>query len=126
MTGQDADIARRSAQRLVEQYDETLPAQVEAQLKGEDIPESFADPATIATLAGAIVGVASFAWTVFKDIRKMLRESEKAESPSQVVLERRVRLEFQDPDVPPEVLDRIISVVVEETIKVGAENPGGD
>lgn len=104
--------ARAAAHRLAAQYGPGLPAEVEAALhtRGTDQrPERYVDPVAVASL---IVSVATLAWTVYNDLRT------KTPQPSPDVVARTVRVRLNDTaGLDTAQRDRIIDVVVEETVR---------
>jgi hypothetical protein len=64
------------------------------------------------SLAGLIVSVASFAWTVYRDLKT------KTDAPARDVIERRVRLQVRESEIsaPPAQRDRITEVLVAEVM----------
>jgi hypothetical protein len=76
------------------------------------MPRQYLDPIS---LAGLVVGVASLAWTIYSDLKL------KAERPRPEVVARTIRVRLQDSNVPTAASsaerDRIIEVIVEETVK---------
>ena len=110
-----AKMARTAAERLTTELSQPrLPAEVEAELRSEacgPIPRQYLDPIS---LAGLVVSVASLAWTIYSDLKL------KAETPKPEVVARTIRVRLQDGDPPTAASsaerDRIIEVVVEETV----------
>ncbi len=107
-----ADAARAAAQALAGELGSQLPGDVETILRArEDAPvdQYVVDPIS---LAGLIVSAASFAWTVYRDLKT------KTDAPARDVIERRVRVKVRDSelDAPPAQRDRIIEAVVTEII----------
>jgi hypothetical protein len=105
-----ADAARAAARALASELGGQLPGDVEALLHaGDDAPADryVVDPIS---LAGLIVSVASFAWTVYRDLKT------KTDAPARDAIERRVRVEVRESelDAAPAQRDRIIDVVVTE------------
>lgn len=104
--------ARAAAQRLAAHYGLELPANVEAALHSRGAaprPERYLDPISLASL---IVSVVTLAWTVYADLRT------KTPEPSLDVLTRRIRIEMRNStELDPAQRDRIIDVVVEETVQ---------
>ena len=83
------DASRAAAHRLAEEFGSGLVVDVEEALhaRGEACPpERYLDPVA---LGGLIVSVATFAWTVFKDLRK------DTANPPLDVMTRRVRVEVE-------------------------------
>lgn len=104
--------ARAAAHRLATQYGPGLPAEVEAALhtRGADQrPERYVDPISLASL---IVSIAALAWTVYTDLRT------KTPQPSPDVVARTVRVRLSEVTrLDPAQQDRIIDIVVEETVR---------
>jgi hypothetical protein len=107
-----ADSARGAAQRLAGELSEPrLVTDVEAALvagEGRTVPDRYLDPISLGAL---IVSVAQLAWTVYTDLKKQTPE------PAREVVERRVRVQLPAGEVPAAQRDRIIEVVVEETVR---------
>ncbi|MEA2297379.1 MAG: hypothetical protein QOF77_315 [Solirubrobacteraceae bacterium] len=108
-----ASAARAAAQALESELGGHLAGDVEAILHArEDAPtpdQYIVDPVSLAAL---IVSVASFAWTIYNDVKV------KGGAPTRDVIERRVRVEVRSGEIsaPPAQRDRIIEVVVAEVI----------
>ena len=105
-----ADNARGAAQRLSDELSPRLVADVEAALaagEGRTVPDRYLDPISLGAL---VVSVAQLAWTVYTDLRKQTPE------PSPEVIARTVRVKLAADDTPHSQRDRIIEVVVEETV----------
>ena len=69
MTDPAADAARSAAAILAPDLGPNLPAEVEAALAardGQQRPDRFLDPVSLASL---IVSIATFAWTIYSDLR---------------------------------------------------------
>lgn len=119
MTDPIADASRAAAQRLGDEYGPNVAVDVEEALyvRGASrSPDRYLDPVS---LGGLIVSVATLAWTVFNDLRS------KAAKPSPDVVARQVRVRLETPDsVTPAERDRIIDVVVSETIVAGGPGIG--
>jgi hypothetical protein len=107
--------ARKAAEVLSGQFDPTLVMDVERELRsreGSHPPDQYIDPASLASL---IVSVATLAWTVFQDLKK------KTPSPAPTVIARAVRVQVRaSSELAPSQRDRIIDVVVEETVKAAS------
>lgn len=72
-------------------------------------PEQYLDPIS---LAGLIVSVAGLAWTIYNDLRT------KTPEPSPAVVDRTIRVQLSDVgELDSTQRDRIIEIVVEETIQ---------
>jgi hypothetical protein len=116
------DLARRVAERLAAETDPNLPALTERLLA--DGPEASAKPqtydaGTAIALAALLLGVAQFAWAIYRDLRKDRQEAqEKPRTTShRELLHRRMRLEFHDrPGVSTAQRDRLFEVVVDEVM----------
>ena len=108
-----ASAARGAARALQSEFGDQLVGDVEAILHArEDAPapdQYFVDPVS---LAGLIVSVASFAWTIYRDVKAT------GGAPTRDVIERRVRIEVRGGEIsaPPAQRDHIIEVVVAEII----------
>jgi len=105
--------ARAAAQRLAVDLGDQLPGDVEAALHaldGAPMAERYVDPIS---LAGLVVSVATFAWTVYRDLQN------ETASPAREIVERRVRVQVRETDAsaPPRQQDRIIEVVVAEVMR---------
>ena len=76
-----AGIARRAADRLANRIDKGLKQAVDRELAKdplEDRPERVFEPVSFAAL---IVSLASFGWTVYRDVKKD-REAARADRPA--------------------------------------------
>ncbi|HWX45141.1 MAG TPA: hypothetical protein VNY52_07435 [Solirubrobacteraceae bacterium] len=109
-----ADTAHRAAERLAVELGPELLAEVEAAVQARDAehsPERYViDPISLGSL---IVATATLAWTVYADLRK------RTPKPAPEVIERTVRVELSRTDkTNPEQRDRIVEVVVNETLRV--------
>jgi hypothetical protein len=106
-----ADTARAAAARLTDQHRSRLVADVEVEL-ARARPAQYVDPVSI---GGLIVAIATLAWQVYTDRKG------GTEKPSPEVVARTVRVQIRDRGeagaTSPEERDRVIEVVVEETIK---------
>jgi len=103
--------ARAAAQCLVAGPGGRLTADVEAALHSQNPghPEQYLDPISLGAL---IVSAASLAWTIYTDLKT------RTSRPSPQVIARRVRIELADRvPIEPTERDRIIDVVVAETIQ---------
>jgi hypothetical protein len=103
--------ARAAAQRLASGPGDGLTADVEAALFNYNSghPEQYLDPISLGAL---IVAVADLAWTIYTDLKT------KAPRPSSQVIARRIRIELNDSaPIEPTERDRVIGVVVTETIR---------
>lgn len=109
-----SDVARAAAQHLTD-LAPTLPALVEARLQtgNNPAPGRFDPTLTLAiSLTSLLVSTAGLAWTIYKDLKK------DALAPAPEVMARRIRIEVEVPlGVSDQQRDRIISVVVDETIR---------
>lgn len=109
-----ADAARAAARVLAGELGVRLPGEVEAILHAREDASAreqyVVDPFS---LAGLIVSVASFAWTVYRDLKT------KAHAPARDVIEHRVRVKIHESDTStsPTHRDRIIEVVVTEIMR---------
>jgi hypothetical protein len=114
-----ATAARAAAQRLGADTNPRLAAEVEATLAGREsapsAPPHYFDPIS---LAGLIVDAASFAWTVYTDLRK------RTAHPMPEVVARTVRVKLRDSDQT--VPDHVVDVVVTEIVKAGADQDALD
>jgi len=113
------DTARGAATRLAAELAQPqLVMDVEAELQAQEgraRPDQYVlDPISLGAL---IVGIASLAWTVYSDLRN------KTARPSPEVVSRTIRVRLRDDgnggpsSLSPAERDRIIEVVVEETVK---------
>src|SRR3954470_17814135 len=104
------DLAHQAAERLAPELDRNLPALVEAQIQaGGSAPERF-EPGTVIALAALLLNAAKFAWDIYKD-----RKKEMKDPAAQEALARQLRLELKvDGGVSDAQRDKIIAVVVEE------------
>ena len=108
-----ADAARAAAQALAGELGSQLPDDVETIVRAREdatVDQYVLDPIS---LAGLIVSAASFAWTIYRDLKT------KTDTPARDVIERRVRVKVRDSqlDAPPAPRDRIIEVVVTEIMR---------
>jgi hypothetical protein len=115
-----SDVARAAAQHLTD-LAPTMPELVEARLQtGSNLAPGRFDPTlTLAiALTGLLVNTAGLAWKIYWDLKSEKAASAPAASPTPEVIARRIRIAVE---VPPGVTDqqrnRVISVVVDETIK---------
>jgi hypothetical protein len=110
--------ARAAAQRLAGEFGERLTIDVEAALHASGAsqrPERYFDPIS---LGGLIVSIATLAWTVYKDLKKTTPQ------PSQQVMATTIRVQLRDDTaLEPAQRDRIIDVVVEETLRSPTTQP---
>ena len=118
MTDPVSESALAAAERLSMDASHQLVADVAAALQARDRarrPDQYFDPIS---LGGLIVGVATLAWKVYTDLKA------KTAQPAPDVVKRTVRVrlrsEMADTDAPPQ-LDRIVEVVVSETMRVAGE-----
>jgi len=109
--------ARAAAHRLAAEHGPGLDIDVEAALHARGAtrhPEQYLDPISLGSL---IVSVAALAWTVYTDLKN------KTPKPSPAVVARTIRVRLSnDGELDPAQRDRIIDIVVEETVQT-AENP---
>jgi hypothetical protein len=112
-----AEVARAAAERLAaETGDVRLPMEVERRLHGsaggERGPVQYLDPVSLAEL---LVSITSLALAIYQQVRR------HDDEPVAEVIERRVRVETVElPGIAalgPGQRDRIVSLVVEETIR---------
>ena len=112
MTDPIGHSARAAAQRLAAEYDPGLLAEMEVALctRGSTYrPAQYLDPIS---LAGLIISVATLAWTIYNDLRT------KTPEPSPAVVARTIRVQLGDVgELDPAQRDRIIEIVVEETVQ---------
>lgn len=104
--------ARAAADQLAAVYGPALPTEVEAalQARGYTPPDRYVDPVAIGAL---IVSITTLAWTVYTDLRN------RTPAPSSEVVSRTVRVRLGDTgDLDTASRDRIIEVVVGETIRI--------
>ncbi|MEV6411431.1 hypothetical protein [Kribbella sp. NPDC051718] len=117
MTDNQQTIARAAALRLSQEHalDPRLVTEVEQYLANggrSSSPDQYIDPVSIGAL---IVSVVSLGWTIYTDLRK------KSAAPSAEVVARTIRVKYElAPDLDPELRGRIIEVVAEETVRIGA------
>jgi hypothetical protein len=109
-----APISRAAAARLAADAGPSLTADVEAALADRGSgrpPQRYLDPTALGSL---VVSVATLAWTVYTDLRS------KTPSPSRDVVARTVRVRLDTADtVEAATHDRVIDIVVDETIHFG-------
>lgn len=108
--------ARAAAQRMAVDHGPRLAMDVDAALRTRSStqrPEKYFDPISLGAL---IVSVASLAWTVYSDLKK------RTLTPSVEVVTRAVQVHLQDAgELDPAEHDRIIDIVVTETLRVASE-----
>ncbi len=130
-------VARRAAARLADEMGLELPALTERAIAGDGAAEGMRsfDPALALGLAGFLVSVARFGWTIYRDLRsdrekakeKADRERREDRAGLGALLARRIRLGMALPaGVTAEGRDRIVKVVVEEILRddAGLESGG--
>lgn len=107
-----AEIARLAAARLAE-LDAGLPAATERVLAGQARPRYRGLDANLTlTLAGFLLSLVQFGWSVYKDHRQ-------EKEPREILIRRlRVRIEQTGGDglLLPDRCDRVIEVVAEEIL----------
>ena len=110
-----ATLARNAASRLAPEADAALPAYVEAAIDGRKIAGAqYFEPATTIALAALVVGIAQFAWGVYRDL------SGSTAKPEPETIARKIRIEVNVPEsVSLEQRDRVIAVVLEELVRSG-------
>ncbi|WP_073952273.1 hypothetical protein [Streptomyces kebangsaanensis] len=124
MTHPVETAARAAARRLAPPHGRTLATDVEAALHTRDMahrPDQYLDPISLGSL---IVSIATLAWTIYHDSTK------DGAAPPPAVITRRVRVQLDRTDGPRPTLDpaeqeRIIEVIVEETLNAAQPTPGG-
>lgn len=120
MTDQVSRVARATARRLTTELGSSVVADVEAALhdrRSGRTNERYVDPIALGAL---IVSVATFAWGVYKDLRR------NAAHPDPDVVARTVRVELRAGDASAaDQRDHVVDIVVSETIRV-AEEQGAD
>ena len=107
-------IARLAAAKLSQSMNPNLPQLVEGVLADPNAKRDaqMYDPATAIGLATLIVSIATFAWTVYKDLE------DESKKPDQGLIIRKTRLKFEKTlEISRDDRDRLIEVVVEETVK---------
>lgn len=124
-------LARRAAARLAGELDPRLPALTERAIAGEgsETRTRSYDPTLAIGLAGFLLSVAQFAWTIYRDLkedRKDVEEksAEQARERNKLgpLLARKIRLGIDlPPGVTPDQQDRVIEVVVEEILHPDAD-----
>ena len=106
MTDPVAVAARDAAERLSPELGRGLVADVEAALASPETRrhDRFVEPISLGSL---IVGIASFAWSVYRDMKR------EGAQPAEAAVARAVRVEVRATSGagPPE-RDRIIDIVV--------------
>lgn len=72
LSAAEAETARRSAARLAAALDPGLPAMTERVLAGAEPTRSAVtfDAGTSIALAGLLLSIVQFGWTVYRDLRK--------------------------------------------------------
>jgi hypothetical protein len=137
--GAAEEVARRAAVRLGAEVDPALPALTEQAIaEGGSVERMRSyDPALGIALAGFLLSVAQFGWTIHRDLKldreKAAETAERERIPDRAglggLLARRIRLAMETPaGVTPERRDRIVEVVVEELLRddAGLEAAGAD
>jgi len=108
--------ARRAAERLAGDFDPRIVFDVEQALHGvhaSPTPEQYFDPVSLASL---IVSVASLTWNVYQGSK------ERTPEPTPEDVARDVRVDVRVPsELTPAQGERVISVVVEETLKASSQ-----
>jgi hypothetical protein len=116
--------------------DPGLPALTERVIAGAGAAEGMRsyDPALALGLAGFLLSVAQFGWTIYRDLKEdRQKAAEKADRDRLqdraglgALLARRIRLKMETPTgVTPERRDRIVEVVVEEILRDDAGPEAG-
>ena len=126
--GGSEEVARRAAARLAGEVDPGLPALTERAIAAGGAAEGMRsyDPALALGLAGFLLSVAQFGWTIYRDLKadrekaaeKADRDRVQGRAGLGALLARRIRLGMEAPaGVTPERRDRIVEVVVEEILR---------
>lgn len=106
-------IVRSAAHRLAAEHGPGLALDVEAALHARGStqhPQQYLDPISLGSL---IVSVATLAWTVYTDLKN------KTPKPSPAVVARTIRVRLSnDGELDPAQRDRIIDIIVDETVQV--------
>jgi hypothetical protein len=108
------EIARHVAAKLAKTTDPNLPQLVEGVLADPETKNSaqMFDAAIAIGLASLLVSIASFAWTVYMDLKKSTPKPDKA------ILARKTRLKFHTSEgIDEATRELLIDAVVEETIE---------
>ena len=110
MTDPAADAARSAAVILAPDLGPNLPAEVEAALAardgGQQRPDRYLDPVSLASL---IVAIATLAWTIYNDHRTHTPDP----PPDSIARQIRNTLRDQDTALPPGT-ERITEIVATE------------
>ncbi len=120
MSEPHAQIARQAAAKLAESTTPQLPQLTEGVLaQGERAGRAQTyDAATAIGLASLLVSMAALAWTIHQDRKKA------ASPPRRDLIERQIRVQLEIPNnVSVAQRDRMIAVVVEETVTYGDTQP---
>ena len=107
-------IARAAAARLANiDSDPRLEAEVCRQLNTSagPAPNQY-EPVSLA-IAGVVISATTLAWTIYRD----LRDDRKPTNTDALARRVRVQLAEQHPDTPTHDRNRIIDIVIEETVK---------
>jgi hypothetical protein len=109
-----AGIARRAADRLANDLDKGLRQDVERELAKDPLeqrPERVFEPVSFAAL---IVSLASFGWTVYRDLKKDRGEAKSDRSATEAHLAALLREEdgFASGRLPPNMSDEQQSLVI--------------
>lgn len=109
-----ASIARHAAARLAATLGPDLPAQVERELNADplDPPKRVVDPISLASL---LVSVASFAWTIWHDLKKDHATSSRGEQAEALAA---ALAQSAPPALPPAQRTLLVQVVAEETVGI--------
>jgi hypothetical protein len=106
-------VVRAAAQQLQAEAGPGLVAEVEVVLATRESPSAppqYVDPTALASL---IVSIASFAWTVYSDLKN------RTAKPSAEVVTRTVRVGLQNQGQA--AADHVVEVVVTEAIRAAAD-----
>ena len=113
MSSPQDEIARSAAAKLTDSIDAALPQLVEGVLADPDAKRDVEkyDLSLAIGLASLIVSIASFSWTLYKDLKKGDKNPDKS------LIARKTRLKFKNIEkVSADDRDRIIEVVIKETL----------
>lgn len=107
-------IARAAAARLATiDGDPGLETDVSRQLDNPagTTPQDY-EPVSLA-IASVVISTATLAWTIYRD----LRDDRKPTNPDAIARRVRIQIADQHPDTPAHDRDRIIDIVIEETVQ---------
>jgi len=116
-----ADIARRAAARLADDFGPALPASVESSLSPASRKRGFhLDPGVAISVAGLLLSTLQFAWQVYRDLAQQRQHAPIDPARERQELATRLREELGLPaQLTPEQRDKIASILAEEVVASG-------